>query len=129
MNTFADKTRKTHLIWLVSLAMLFSPGVGDSGNCPTVKLHYSKQSELTLKPYDQKSSKKTFSAYTVFSAKHIIGFTGDLSFRTRILLHTQISALKLKKSREHLVSPSIKTKHLRFVAAMYNDENPSLLKG
>jgi hypothetical protein len=92
-------------------------------------LHYSKQSELTLKPYDQKSSKKTFSAYTVFSAKHIIGFTGDLSFRTRILLHTQISALKLKKSGEHLVSPSIKTEHLRFVVAMYNDENPSLLKG
>jgi hypothetical protein len=127
MKALQVKSRKTHLIWLVSIALLFSPGMGDAGNGSTIHLRHLKQTELTLTTQYQRSDKKSLSAFSESISKHAISFSGNLFFLTRISRHTQVAALKWKISGNHILSPLIKIAHAKI--AQNDDDDLSLLKG
>ena len=127
MNQFSSLPNKTPLIWLVSFAILFSTGVFNYGNISRIPLRHYKQTELTLKVYNQKHQKKSLSVFTDIVAKHNIRFNNDLSFLTRISWHSNTHFLIWKMCGKHLLSPTIKIVHTSL--AYTTDEDLHLVKG
>jgi len=118
---------KTHLTWLIFLALLLSPGLTDGGNSTAKPLRYLKQTEVTLISQNQKPEKISIFAYSGFTSKHLVSFSVDLLFNTRVTRHSQIAVLKWKMSGKHIIPPMIK--FVQGISAQNDDEDLSLLKG
>lgn len=127
MKTILHQSKNAYLIWLFSFFLLFQANIGYSGNGSKAPLRNPKQTELTLTALDKKSVGKSTSYFTVSLTKHAPGFTGDLSFLTRIFQHTQITVMKWKMTQHLILSPSFNIVHIKI--AQNDDEDLSLLKG
>jgi hypothetical protein len=126
MKAFPDKSSKSYLVWLVSLTLLFSLGMGAvSGS--TAPLRNLKQTEQILSS-DQKVI-KGIHFLTLFLTKHTSPFIYHSSFCSLISWHTHAAILKLKISDQHLISPTPKIGHLQSKISQSTDEDSSILKG
>jgi hypothetical protein len=129
MKSHPALTNKSYLIWLISVVLLLSPGMG-SGNASTTPLRHFKQTELILSGSDQKTKKRS-RFVTQLSAKPASSFSFSLgaSFHSLINWHTEAVELKWKSSKEHLISTSPKIGQAHHKIAVDTDEHTSSLQG
>jgi len=125
MKRIASKFTKSHLIWLVSIALLFNLDMGVE-NSLTTSLRYFKQTELALSA----SAKNRKSSHFVraFYRQTTTYISFGSSFNLRISNQTEVSALKQKISENHLLSTSPKFGHLhRKISAIADDDHSFLI--
>jgi hypothetical protein len=121
----STQANKTFLIWLVSVIMFLGLSNTDRGGSTINSLSYSKQTEITLRPY---LSKRTLPV-THFIISKAAFISGDLSFQSLVQLHSKTISRKLKISNRHTVSVSSKLGYTHFCKSSDPDEIPSSLKG
>ena len=121
----STQANKTFLIWLVSVIMFLGLSSTDRGGSTISSLSYSKQTELTLRPY---LSKRTL-PFTHFIIKQVAFSSSDLSFQSLVQLHSKVFSRKLKISNRHTVPISSKLGYMHFCKSSDPDEILSSLKG
>lgn len=127
MKQLAAKSTKTDLIWLVSIALIFSLGMG-AENGATVSLRHLKQTELRLTSPDQNVANGSRFLTPSF-AKPASYFTIDNSFYSYILHQTQEVTLKQKLSETHSISYFPKIGRACNKIALSTDNDHASLKG
>lgn len=126
MKTLRHPSNHSYLIWLFSFMVLLHVGTDNSGSGSMAPLRNLRQTELTLTNFELSSAKKSLSFFTE-AAKHATRFTDDLSFNTRIFLHTHVAALKWKMIGKQVLSSPINVVHSK--VAQNDDDDLSILKG
>lgn len=127
MKQLAAKSTKTHLIWLVSIALIVNLGMG-AENGATVSLRHLKQTELRLTSSDQNVANGSRFLTPSFP-KPAPYFTFGTSFYSIIHHQTQEVTLKQKLSEAHSISFFPKIGRAYNKVALCADNDHASLKG